>query len=274
MIRARLLCAATLVAVVTLTFIATSATAEERTTAGSAQAATSTRKHPNDGMNYRERMAVNYMKQRLRGTYPAKQYSLKVTPTLVQYPGNKQRPITGNRPVEVDVRLKMKKGTGGALTRLRHNMSAASKSRYFVDVRKGALPAVLEQQSMTTGARLRRKLPVGEKVHDVLHSQGVRSGAITGVLGAALSEISLPAALAAVSYGAVEMYKGVNRRTAARGSAVDKTATWARQSMANGVTPSAAEAFSTYKQYLQERKPGTHPGPFDGFLDRLATQGL
>ena len=232
----------------------------------------STRVRKNDGMNWKERVAVKFVGQRLRLAYPARSHKVSVRPTMVQYPGNKLRPISGNRPVEVEGRAKVKKGN--IIKRLFNRMSASANSRWYVQVQKGTLPAVVERLSMTPQAKIGRKLPIREKIHDFFHSKGVRTGAVTGGLGAAVATVSWPVALAAVAYASVEAYKGLDRRNQARGKAIDQTASWARQQMRDGVTPSPVEAFATYKGYLEAAKPGTNAGTFEKFLGGLATHGL
>jgi hypothetical protein len=237
-------------------------------------AAKQKKKYPNDGMNWRERMAVKYMKKRLSREYPVKQYNIKCKPTLVQYPGNKQRPVTGQRPVSVDGKVTYKKGQGNMWGHVKLSMDSTARARWYVDVRKGALPAVVDKQSMTPLAKVRRALPLGEKLHDIVHSRGVRDGVITAGLGAAAAPVSGTASAGAVGWGVLQMYQGVERRGEARRIAVDRTASWAKESIAKGITPSAAEAYGTYRQYLQAQKPGTAPGSMGKFLDGLAVHGL
>lgn len=225
------------------------------------------------GMSAHEKQALGFVKSRLGTHFDSKQYKITVAPSIVQDPGNRLRPISGDRPLAVETKVELK-GKPSFFKRLMHKLRPTSKTRYYVTTDAQGTQHVVGQQSETLLARLRRALPVAEKLHDMAHSEGVRHGAITAGLSLATSTISVPVAMAGIAYAAVEMFKGVQRRSEARREAVLQTSEWAKISIERGVKPTAVEAFATYKEKLDTIKHGTHPGSMERFLDRLATHGL
>jgi hypothetical protein len=226
------------------------------------------------GLTGREHIAVNFIEKRLSDRYPPAAHQVAVHPSLVQEQGNKERPISGNRPITVEARVSMKKEAGNILQRAATRLGRDAHSLFYVQVEEGKEPQILANLSLKPLTRAARRLGLGEKIHDVVNSTGVRQGLVAGGLGAFLANVNLPAALAAISYASVEAYKGIERRNQARSKVMVQTVDWAKRSMEQGVTPTVGEAFSTYKELLEVEKPGTCTPSIETFLHQLAIQGL
>jgi hypothetical protein len=232
-----------------------------------------------DGMNWRERLAVDFMAARLKTQYPVGRFQIDVRPDLQQNPGNPLRPITGIRPVAVVAKISLSKGGSTFFERLFHALNPKSHVKDYVVVEKKKLPAVLDaSESMTAVARAYRAFPIAEKLRDMAASKGFRHGLVTAGVGSLAAftagTVGVVAGLGAVAYAAIEMSKGLQRREAARLEAVKATAEWARESIKEGMTPTLAESFSTYKDILSKQNFGTYDGGLEKFADRLASEGL
>ena len=202
---------------------------------------------------------------------------------MVQTRGNAARPISGQRPVTLNAVVEMKKvpKEKGVIKRTKSFFSRAwhrmmhRKSQWSIQVTEGPIEEeAVEKVSTTLIARIGRRLPIGEKVHDFVHSRGVRTGAAAGAIGALASSWNLPVAFAAVGWAAIEVQKGLENREVARRKATEGAVRWAQESIDAGITPTPAEAFSAYKYFVDQVKTGTTAGTMTRFMDRLAIHGL
>lgn len=235
------------------------------------------------GISNREREAMIFLASRLKSEYSPDKYEVRVSPKLVQTRGNSARPISGQRPVLLNAFIELKepakekgfwKGVKRVFDRTWHKM-AHRKSQWSIQVTEGSVDEeAVERVATTLFARLKRRLPINERVHDFVHSRGVRTGAAAGAIGAIASSWNLPVAFAAVGWAVVEVKQGLENREVARQKATEGAVRWAQESIDRGVTPTPAETFSAYKYFVDQVKTGTTAGTMSRFMDRLAVHGL
>ncbi|MFH1129842.1 MAG: hypothetical protein V1754_00815 [Pseudomonadota bacterium] len=233
------------------------------------------------GMTQAEKKATELVVNRLRLKYDSARYDITARPILIQNRGNSARPITGNRPLVIEAQVTMKNLPRTKIRRFLHRFRPDAHARWYVQNPADKTRTVVEGANMGLIARLGRVLPLREKLHDILKSNGARSGAglaaagfASGLFGGPVGDV---AGLGFVLLAGREISKGLERRNEARKSAVAETAKWAKESMGQqqgAVTPTPDEAFEFYKSALETTKPGTHPGGMESFLDRLAGHHL
>lgn len=226
-----------------------------------------------DGLSWRERAAMNYAKKRLSHRFPTSQYQISVKPVLLRTPDNQARPVTGVRPIAVEARVRFNQKVS-RFKRWKLALNPSARAQWYVSIKLGSEPAIVSRHSTTLLSKVRRTLAVGEALHDITHSRGVREGALSGLLGALAFPVSKVGTAAAVVWGFNQVVKGLKRRKVARNAALTDTVGWVKHSMTGGVKPTPIEAFDAYKKFLTTAKSGTHPGSMKSFLDRLALNGL
>jgi hypothetical protein len=224
------------------------------------------------GFSPLETIAVAFVKARMQALYDPAKYEIKVSPRESQFLPT-HYPITGSDKIPVSVDVTVTSKTRPGLLKRVAQCLGFNKKRYYVQATAGR-PEIVGEASMNVFARLDRRLPISEKLHDLLHSEGARRGFAAAVAGALVSGPSPAAAGALLAFAVMEIGQGLQRRSEARKNAVAATADWARETMSGGPLPTAAQAFERYKLLLDEAKPGTNPGTMRSFLQRLSLHGL